>query len=105
MLKLSPASYDWALNHLLGEYDTDLFPLPFEIQTIQALWGSLREEFERLDLSNYTWRGGRRFIVPKNLLAFRAATQLDPIDSLVMSALIYEHGAKLEASRIPSSEK
>ncbi len=105
MLKLSPQSYDWALKHLLGEYDTDLFPLPFEVLSIDTLWGSLSEEFERLDLSNYTWRGGRRFIVPKNLLAFRAATQLDPVDSLVMTALIYEHGAKLESSRLPTSEK
>ena len=105
MLKLSVASYDWALNHLLREHDTDLFPLPFEIGTIQALWATLRDDFEKLDLTNYTWRGGRRFIVPKNLLAFRAATQLDPIDSLVMTALIYEHGASLEASRIPNSEK
>jgi hypothetical protein len=105
MLKLSQASYDWSLTHLVHEHDTDLFPLPFEIEAIESLWASLRADFAHLDVTNYTWRGGRRFVVPKGNLAFRLATQLDPIDSIVLSALLYEYGGILEASRLPVTDK
>jgi hypothetical protein len=103
-VKLSQDSYDWSLKHLIREHDTDLFPLPFEIEAIESQWGSLGPEFAHLDVTNYTWRGGRRFVVPKGHLAFRLATQLDPIDSVVLSALVYEYGGLLESSRLPTTD-
>jgi hypothetical protein len=102
-VKLSQDSYNWSLKHLIREHDTDLFPLPFEIEAIESQWGSLGPEFAHLDVTNYTWRGGRRFVVPKGHLAFRLATQLDPIDSVVLSALVYEYGGLLESSRLPTT--
>lgn len=102
-MKLARASYDWAIKHLVREHDTDLFPLPIEIEAVNALWPELVPEFEKLDVSNYVWRGGRRFIVPKGPLAFRLATQLDPIDNIVLSALLYEFGPLLEDSRLSIS--
>ncbi len=104
-MKLSLDSYNWSLKHLIREHDTDLFPLPFEIEAIKNQWGLLGPEFAHLDVTNYTWRGGRRFVVPKGHLAFRLATQLDPIDSIVLSALIYEYGRILESSRLPTSDE
>src|SRR4051794_28877452 len=103
-MKLPLANYDWALKHLLREGDTDLFPPQFEIQALKFLWPSLRKEFADLDVSNYTWRGGRRFVVPKRMLAFRIATQLDPLDSLMFAAVIKKFGPILEKSRLPISE-
>lgn len=44
-------------------------------------------------------------MVLKGSLAFRLATQLDPVDSIVMSALLYEYGPILEASRLPTTER
>lgn len=103
-MKLSLASYDWALTHLVLEGDTDLFPTPFEISAIRDRWGDLRDQFANLDLSTYAWRGCRRFVVPKKMLSFRIATQLDPFDSLILAALIYDYGPALESIRIPVSE-
>ena len=104
MLKLPRTAYDWALRHLITEGDTDLFPTPFEIAAIKHLWKTLGPQFANTDLSSYVWRGGRRFVVPKSILSFRVATQLDPLDSLVFAALIHKYGPKLEASRIPVAE-
>jgi hypothetical protein len=104
-VKLSQDSYDWSLKHLIREHDTDLFPLPFEIEAIESQWNLLGPEFAHLDVTSYTWRGGRRFVVPKGHLAFRLATQLDPIDSVVISALVYEYGGLLESSRLPTTDE
>jgi hypothetical protein len=102
-MKLARASLDWAIKHLVREHDTDLFPLPIEIEAIEAQWSALLPEFEKLDVSSYVWRGGSRFVVPKGPLAFRVATQLEPVDSVVLSALLFEHGPTLEASRLSVS--
>lgn len=104
MLQFTLATYDWALKHLTREGDTDLFPRPFEIQALKFLWRSLRSQFAAIDVTNYTWRGGRRFVVPKSTLAFRVATQLDPLDSLMIAAVIRKYGRLLERSRLPVSE-
>jgi hypothetical protein len=104
MLKLPRSAYDWALRHLITEGDTDLFPAQFEIAAIKFMWASLRAQFADMDLSSYAWRGGRRFVVPKSILSFRIATQLDPLDSLMFAALIWKFGPALEASRVPVAE-
>jgi hypothetical protein len=42
----------------------------------------------------------RRFVIPKEALAFRTATQLDPFDSVILAALMYEIGPAIEARRV-----
>ena len=104
MLKLSKVSYDWALKHLRTEGDTDFFPPPFEIEAIRYNWNAIINQLAALDLSTYEWSPGRRFTVPKGQQTFRNATQLDPLDSLILAAIIKKYGAKLEAARISLSQ-
>lgn len=100
-MKLPKSAYDWALKHLGSEGDTDLFPTPFEIGAIKQNWRKVREELARIDIENYGWKGSQRFVVPKDILAFRIATQLDPIDSLILAVIIKKYGSKIENRRIP----
>jgi hypothetical protein len=44
----------------------------------------------------------RRFLVPKGKLSYRQATQLEPQDALVLTAIMHEHGAGMEARRLAS---
>ena len=44
-------------------------------------------------------------LTPKHELGFRVATQLDPLDTLLISALVYEIGADFEATRVPTSHE
>lgn len=53
-----------------------------------------------IDLRDFDWSVGRRFVVLKGMLDFRIGTQLDPLDSLVFTALIYKYGQKIENRRI-----
>ena len=41
MNNLKKSSLDWAVEHLINEGDTDLFPRPFEINIIKDNWNSL----------------------------------------------------------------
>jgi hypothetical protein len=105
MNKLSPTSTRWAIKHLQKEGDTDLFPRPFEIDVISKFKDDLNKQLQNIDISNYSWIGGRRVIVPKDSFSFRTATQLDPMDTLVLTALIRQYGSKLEKRRISIDEE
>jgi hypothetical protein len=98
-MKLKKSSYIWALKHLLKEGDTDLFPVPFEFKLIKACWRELLPRLELLEIQDYKWKAGRSMIIPKDNLGFRRATQLDPLDSLILTAIIFEFGKKIESLR------
>ncbi|WP_156040488.1 RNA-directed DNA polymerase, partial [Chondromyces apiculatus] len=105
-MKLSVSSLDWALAHLRKYGDTDKFPQPFEIEVIERAWhASLRAELANIDLTQHRWTAERKMLVPKDAAAFRNAAQLDPIDSLLLAALVYEIGALIERRRSPVAEQ
>jgi hypothetical protein len=98
--QLRPDSLKWALTHILRFGDTDLFPVPFEYKAIEHSWDGLQGELVSLDLSTYEPRSLRRFLVPKPGGGFRVAIQLDPIDTLLYTAMIYEAAALIEQQRV-----
>lgn len=115
-LRIQPASLDWALKHIETLGDTDIFPVPFEFQAIREWWNAnpspigpkqrvvVRDWLASLDLLNWVARTPRRCLSPKHHFGFRASTQLDPLDALIYTALVYELGDDLEAARIPAGD-
>ncbi len=101
-MKLNEVSYKWAIDHLFKESDTDLFPRPFELTIINDLKTELIKELVEIDLTNYAWHVARRFLIPKDDIAYRNATQLHPIDSIVLAAIIYQFGHLIEQKRASS---
>lgn len=102
---LTPAALDWALTHVKKFGDTDIFPVPFEFDAIAHAWTALKGELASRDLEVLRIRSARRFLVPKPGGGFRAAVQLDPLDALIYTALVYEMAPTLENARIPASQK
>ena len=100
----NPSYLQQAKDNLISEGDTDIFPKPFEIAAIASEWDLIERELMKLPVGSYNWVGGRRVIVPKSRFTFRVATQLDPIDALVLTALIFEYGSKMESERISTDE-
>lgn len=101
-MKLDPASVTWAITSLHRRSDTDLFPRPVELDVLLDLQPRSTETIAGLDLQQLQPSASRRFIVPKDDLSYRAATQLDPLDSIILTALIHQFGAQIEARRIPT---
>jgi len=85
--------------------DTDIFPVPFEIEAVNHSWQPLQKKLMSLDLATYRIGAIRRTLVPKPNAGFRVATQLDPLDSLVYTALIYEAAEAIEQSRVSLSQR
>ena len=95
MLNLSRASLDWALNHVLRHGDTDIFPPLFEFKAINSQWDDVANYLVTQDAMAWPVRTFRRCLAPKHRYGFRVSTQLDPLDMLVFTALVYEAGERL----------
>lgn len=100
MDKLDPASLDWVIAHIQRYGDTDIFPIPFEFAAIAHHWLAVRTYLAGLDLSAYVPGPSRRTLVPKPGGGFRVAVQLDPLDSITYTALIYEMANYIEGARV-----
>lgn len=97
---LDSSALDFALEHLESQGDSDILPPAFEIAAIRHSWDRLRPQLADTDLD--TWQTGarRRCLAPKQRLGLRVATQLDPLDALLTTALVVQVGERLEAVRL-----
>jgi retron-type reverse transcriptase len=98
-MKLQEESIRWAINHLLRESDTDLYPKPLEIDIIAEMKEDVVSACLKIDISTYKWNSHRRFLIPKDEISYRLATQLNPIDNIVLLSLIHEYGQNIENRR------
>lgn len=101
VVKLSADALDWALTHVETFGDTDIFPPAFEFEAIRNGWTDVRAFLERQDLLNWAIQPYRRCLSPKHRFGFRISTQLDPLDTLIFTALVFELGEDIESARIP----
>lgn len=101
MLRLQPDSLDWALAHVRRFGDTDVFPVPFEYAAIEHDWADVKASLAAEDILSWITRPQRILLAPKARNGFRVITQLDPLDFIVLAALVRELAADLEGRRIP----
>lgn len=99
-MTLCQDSIEWAVEFVLKHSDGDLFPRVVECQAvseeIQHFIGCIRDK----PLSTLQHGANRRFIVPKDDISYRQATQLHPQDSILLSAIIHQFGQKIENRRL-----
>lgn len=105
MLNLKESSLDWAIKSIDKGGDSYVFPYAFEFEAIKEYWQEVKQYLLRLDISKNGLRDYRTAITPKSRLGFRVSTQLDPLDSIIFNAIIYEISEDIEKSRISLSEK
>lgn len=98
-MKIAESSIRWAIEHLTEFGDTDLFPKPVEYDIIKSEKEYVISKLRDLDISNYKFHSSRRFVIPKDELSYRIATQLNPIDSILLTALLHEYGDLIESKR------
>lgn len=101
MDNLRADSLHWAIDHVLRFGDTDVFPVPFEYKAIKAFRRDIVNELSTIDLTNYRTRAFIRQLIPKPNVGFRAVTQLDPLDTIILNATAYEAAPQVESFRIP----
>ena len=100
MLNLKKDSIIWSLKHVKKYQDTNIFPFPFEFSAIFEFEDDVINYLEHLDVYSVGIRPYRTALVPKSQVGFRIATQLDPIDTIITNAVIYEIQGEVEKTRI-----
>lgn len=104
-MKLNTDSINWAIKNLYLHNDTDIFPKLREIATVNSTPSIVVDYLSNIDIGAYKWKENRRFIIPKSENSYRIATQLNLLDNIMLTSIIYEFGQKIEDGRIPTSEK
>ncbi|HWA85141.1 MAG TPA: RNA-directed DNA polymerase [Opitutus sp.] len=103
--KLKGDSLSWALTHIQRYGDTDLFPIPFEYEVIKAYWTPLLASLSDCDLGNHELSPAIKLMLPKSNTGYRAITQLDPLDTILLTAAVYEATPLIEAYRRPKADR
>ena len=96
---LHAESLNWAVTHLLRFGDTDVLPVPFEFQAVRAYQPDVVGQLSLIDLETHRTRAYVRVLTPKQPMGFRVISQLDPIDTVLLSAIAYEAAGSVEAFR------
>jgi hypothetical protein len=95
---------EWSLNHLKKYYDSDFYPKLFEFKAIAHNWQNVKDHILAIDLDNYVPASPIINLAPKANSTYRVIHQLDPIDSLIYTSLVYELSGIIEEYRIPEAE-
>lgn len=103
-MPLDKASIFWALYNLSTLGDSDLFPKPAELEPLLDQIDDLSAVLSSREVSEFKPNPARRFMVPKDELSFRRATQLNVFDSIILTAIMYQYGSGIENRRPPIDE-
>ncbi|WP_082767305.1 RNA-directed DNA polymerase [Bosea sp. PAMC 26642] len=99
-MTLTVQSLEWAIQFVADHSDGDLFPRIAEMSALLANKRELANEIANKPLAQLATGAHRRFIVPKDEISYRQATQLDLQDTIILSALIFQYGNNIEARRL-----
>ena len=101
MYNLEETSIEWALLHVTNLYDSDFYPRLFEFEAIKHSWTNIKAHLLAIDLDEYASKNPVISLALKPNHNFRVVHQLDPIDSIIYSALLYENASNIENFRLP----
>lgn len=92
---------NWAAKHLALQRSNTLFPCPFEHQVLWENRDELLPLAAEVDLLAHRFSNVRQMIAPKATVGTRIASQLDPLDALLLTALVITCGTTVERARVP----
>jgi hypothetical protein len=104
-MPLNETSIEWALSHLSLLGDSDLFPKPAELDPVINQKEELKTLLTSREISQFKPCPARSFMVPKDELSFRRATQLSLFDTIILTAIMHQYGEGIESRRPPKEEK
>src|SRR5947208_7966304 len=104
MAIISEAALEFAREHITKYYDSDFFPKPAEFEALWHQWPEVRSDLMSRNVGKHLVTPPRVLTIPKPKGAFRVVHQLEPLESVIYTALAYEVAASVEAARMPRTE-
>ena len=104
-MKLTNDAIDFAKTHITKFYDSDFFPKPFEYLALWDNWCDVKSYLTETNLDKILMEDPTIMCSPKPSGTFRIVHQIDPISSIVYTALTYMIAEKIEKKRFALSEQ
>jgi hypothetical protein len=101
MATLNREFLEFAKAHINKFYDSDFFLKPFEFEALWANWDEVITHLTCNDVTGYTIDQPRTFTSIKPNGTFRVVHQLDPINTLLYTALTYLVCGGIGGARFP----
>lgn len=100
-MNLSTESLDFALKHITNFYDSDFFVRPFEFQAISTCWDEVKNYIQSNTIEEIDIYPPLTYAAPKHSNGFRIVHQLEPINAIILTALVHSVSEQIEANRFP----
>lgn len=91
---------EFARRHIEAYYDTDFFPKPFEFLAIWYCWDEVKSYLLSTSLKDVMSSPPRVLPWRKARGGYRVVHQLEPLDALIYTALVYLVAEKVEHARM-----
>jgi len=98
---ISAQSFEWAKRHLVRFGGSDAFPPTQDYEALAANWQEVKAHLVGLEFASYVPKAPYLAFAEKSDGTYRAVHELDPIDTLIITAAIYELSDDIEAYRLP----
>lgn len=102
---LTRDSLDFAKEHIQKFYDSDFFPKPFEYEALWHNWEDVVDELTSRNVAKLPVKPPIALAATKPDGAYRIVHQLDPLNSIVYTALAFLIAPAIERKRCPIKEK
>lgn len=97
---LTEEAIEFARRHIGAYYDTDFFPKPFEFLAIWHCWDEVKNYLLATPLKDVLSSQPRVLPWHKARGGYRVVHQLEPLDALIYTALIFLVAEKVEQARM-----
>ncbi|MEC8009303.1 MAG: RNA-directed DNA polymerase [Pseudomonadota bacterium] len=100
MTMLTDESLEFAKEHITKYYDSDFFPKPFEFDAIWFSWAEVKKELTSRNINKLSPKIPNTLTSMKPKGGFRVVHQLDPLDTIIYTAMAYMVALPIEQARI-----
>lgn len=101
---LNDDSLEFAKKHITKFYDSDFFPRAFEFDALWHSWDEVKKELSSKNVAKHWVTSPKTLTSVKPKGGFRVVQQLDPLDTIIYTALAYLVANKVESARIPKEQ-
>lgn len=103
MTILTDASLDFARAHIEAYYDSDFFPKRDEFVALWACWDDVKKHLGSMHVEKLHLEPPRTMPASKASGGYRIVHQLEPLNSMVYTALAHSVATTVEQSRVPKN--
>lgn len=105
MTIITEDTLEFAKEHISKYYDSDFFPKPVEFEALWHNWNDVKMELMSKNVQKFWIPPPRVMAAMKPKGGFRVVHQLEPLESIVYTALAREVAESVESARVPPEER